>query len=46
MPTTVNIPPDFSKQVKQLRRKYPSVVNEVRQLVIRLQADERPGLFR
>ena len=43
MPTTVNIPPDFTKQVKHLKRKYPSVVDEVRQLVLLLQVDERPG---
>lgn len=43
MPTTVSIPPDFEKQIKYLRRKYPSVTREVRHLVRQLQDDERPG---
>lgn len=43
MPTRVNIPPDFKQQVKHLRRKYPSVTAEVRELVHQLQRGERPG---
>ena len=43
MPTRVNIPRDFQKQIRHLRRKYPSVSAEVRDLVFRLQAGERPG---
>ena len=43
MTTRVNIPPDFKQQIKHLKRKYPSVTAEVRELVHRLQRDERPG---
>ena len=43
MPSTVNIPPEFSKQVNYLQRKYPSVVDEVRLFVLQLQDGERPG---
>ncbi|MEQ8676350.1 MAG: type II toxin-antitoxin system RelE/ParE family toxin [Aggregatilineales bacterium] len=43
MPTKVNIPPIVQKEIKHLKRKYPSVVGEVRKLVIKLEADERPG---
>jgi mRNA-degrading endonuclease RelE of RelBE toxin-antitoxin system len=43
MPTTVNIPPQFEKDLKQLRRKYPAVTTEVRKLVVQLENDERPG---
>lgn len=43
MPTSVNIPPDFKKQIKHLKRKYPSVTSELRHLVFQLQNGERPG---
>ena len=43
MPTTVNIPPQVEKELKQLRRKYPAVTTEVRKLVAQLENDERPG---
>lgn len=43
MPTRVNLPPDFKGQLKHLKRKYPSVTTEVRELVHQLQRDERPG---
>ena len=43
MPTKVNIPPQFEKDLKQLRRKYPAVTAEVRKLVVQLENDERPG---
>ncbi len=43
MPTTVNIPPDFRKQIKHLKRKYPSVVDEVRSFVLQLRDGQRPG---
>src|SRR5687768_9250969 len=43
MPTKVNIPPQFEKDLKQLRRKYPAVTTEVRKLVVQPENDERPG---
>jgi len=43
MPTIVNIPPEFQKEIKKLRRKYPAVTSEVRKLVLQLEEDERPG---
>jgi mRNA-degrading endonuclease RelE of RelBE toxin-antitoxin system len=43
MPTKVNIPPQFEKDLKQLRRKYPAVTTEIRKLVVQLENDERPG---
>ncbi len=43
MPTKVEIPPDFEKDLKPLRRKYPAVISEVRKLVKQLEVDERPG---
>lgn len=43
MPTRVNIPPDFKQQVKHLKRKYPSVTAEARELVHQLQRGDRPG---
>ena len=43
MPTNVSILPEFRKRVRSLRKKYPSITYEVRQLVATLQGDERPG---
>lgn len=43
MPTTVNIPPEVRKEIKNLKRKYPAVTDEVRKLVDQLENDERPG---
>ena len=43
MPTTVNIPPDFQNQIKHLKKRYRKVTDDVRDLVLRLQTDERPG---
>ncbi len=43
MPTTVNIAREFHKQLKRLKRKYPAVGNEVRNLVQQLEEDKRPG---
>ena len=43
MPTTVSILPEFHKHIKRLKRKYPAVTNEVRDLVQQLAEDERPG---
>lgn len=43
MATTVSIPAEVEKQIKRLKRKYPAVTSEVRQLVIQLENDERPG---
>jgi mRNA-degrading endonuclease RelE of RelBE toxin-antitoxin system len=43
MPTKVNTIPEFEKEVKHLKRKYPSVVTEIRKLIIQLENDERLG---
>jgi mRNA-degrading endonuclease RelE of RelBE toxin-antitoxin system len=43
MPTKVITLPDFEKAVKHLRRKYPSVTTEVRNMIIQLENDERLG---
>ena len=43
MPTRVNIPPNFRRQIKRLQRKYPSVTEELRDLVLALETDQRPG---
>ena len=43
MATRVNIPPEFNQQIKHLKRKYPSVTAEVRELVHQLQRGDRPG---
>ena len=43
MPTRVNIPPEANKDLKHLKRKYPAVISQIRKLVQRLEADERPG---
>jgi hypothetical protein len=43
MPTIVEIPPEFEKPLKCLRRKYPAVTSEVRRLVKLIKTDERPG---
>ena len=43
MPTRVDIKHRFRRRTKTLGRKYPSVTDDVRQLVSRLESDERPG---
>ncbi len=43
MPTRVDVPPQFSKKLHGLARKYPSVFNQIEQLAYRLKNDERPG---
>ncbi len=43
MATRVEVPPPFKKDLKRLARKYPAVLDEVEDLVTRLEADERPG---
>ena len=43
MPTTVSILPEFHKRIKRLKRKYPAITNEVRELMQQLEEDERPG---
>jgi mRNA-degrading endonuclease RelE of RelBE toxin-antitoxin system len=43
MATKVIFSPDFEKDIKQLKRKYPAVLTEVRKLVVQLENDERLG---
>ena len=43
MPTRVDIPPQFTRQTRHLRRKKPSVSAEARELVGALANDEGPG---
>lgn len=43
MPTVVNISPEAQKDVKSLKRKYPAVISQLRQLIDQLENDERPG---
>ncbi len=43
MPTQVNIGALAAKDIRNLKRKYPAVSAEVRKLIFRLEADERPG---
>lgn len=43
MPTAVNITVDAQRDVKHLKRKYPAVSREIRNLMDQLEADERPG---
>jgi len=43
MSTRVSILPHFNRDMKHLKRKYPSITSEVRDLVIQLENDERPG---
>lgn len=43
MPTTVNIPPEARQDIKHLKRKYPAVTDEIRNLIRQLEDDERPG---
>ncbi len=43
MPTHVDLPPPFKKDLKQLGRKYRAVLSDVEQLIGELEADERPG---
>ena len=43
MPTRVDIHDAFRKRSKSLGRKFPSVTDDVRQLISRLEKGERPG---
>jgi mRNA-degrading endonuclease RelE of RelBE toxin-antitoxin system len=43
MPTKVIVSPEFQKDFKHLKRKYPAVNAEVRKLVLQLENDERLG---
>lgn len=43
MPTIINISAEAEKDVKHLRRKYPSVTAQLRKLIDQLEQDERPG---
>lgn len=43
MPTKVSLTPEFLKDLKHLKRKYPAVSQEVRNLVFQLEADVRLG---
>lgn len=43
MPTTVNIPATFQKQLDRLARKYPKVIEAVASLIQTLKDDQRPG---
>ena len=43
MPTKVNIPSAFARQLRKLAKKYPAVVKEFEGLSEQLQADERLG---
>ncbi|MCU0482341.1 MAG: type II toxin-antitoxin system RelE/ParE family toxin [Anaerolineae bacterium] len=43
MPTIVSSLPQFNRDLKHLKRKYPSILSEVRELSRQLENDERPG---
>ncbi|MDX2076370.1 MAG: type II toxin-antitoxin system RelE/ParE family toxin [bacterium] len=43
MPSRVIIIPECDKQIKQLKKKFPLITHEIRDLLDVLEADERPG---
>jgi mRNA-degrading endonuclease RelE of RelBE toxin-antitoxin system len=43
MPTNVDIPPLFLKDLRRLAKKYPAVLKQFENLLNQLKADERPG---
>jgi mRNA-degrading endonuclease RelE of RelBE toxin-antitoxin system len=43
MTTRVEVTAVFTKALKRLSRKYPSIVDELDKLITRLEKDERPG---
>jgi mRNA-degrading endonuclease RelE of RelBE toxin-antitoxin system len=43
MPTIVEIPDSFTKELNRLVRKYPSVLIEIEGLIVQLKQDERLG---
>lgn len=43
MPTKVDVPAPFLKELKRLARKYPSVLKAFEKLALSLKDDERPG---
>lgn len=44
MPTKVEIPASFSRDLRRLARKYPKIVDLVDSLVAQLREDQRPGV--
>ena len=43
MPTRVNIPAPFQRDLRRLAKKYPAVLTEFETLAQQLKADARPG---
>lgn len=43
MATTVEIARPVHKQIKRLRRRYPSLTTELAKVISQLETDERPG---
>ncbi len=43
MPTAVDTHPKFRNRTRRLRRRFPSIHNDLRPLFQRLKNDERPG---
>ena len=43
MPTKVDIPEPFRKELKRLARKFPKVIDSVESLIENLEDDQRPG---
>ena len=43
MPSRVIIIPECNKQIKHLKKKFPLITDEIRDLLDTLEADERPG---
>ncbi len=43
MPTKIDTPDEFLKQLTRLERKYGDILPEFHKLLVQLQNDERPG---
>jgi mRNA-degrading endonuclease RelE of RelBE toxin-antitoxin system len=43
MPTKVNVPAPFLRELRRLAKKYPAVLKQFETLAEQLKADERPG---
>ena len=43
MPTKVNVPAPFLRELRRLAKKYPAVVGQFEKLAQQLKNDERPG---
>lgn len=43
MPTKVNVPAPFLRELRRLAKKYPAVLKQFEKLAEQLKADERPG---